>query len=61
MGSCGDVSAQTHGNLPELSVARGDNPRVLQIDLRQFQRGFGALNVGFQRAAIDNDGLQILA
>ncbi|MNS62444.1 hypothetical protein D3C72_955060 [compost metagenome] len=60
MGSGGDVGAESHGNLPELTVARGDNPRVLQINLRQLQRGFCALDVGLQRAAIDDDRLQVL-
>ena len=53
----GDVRPQTHRNLPELTVTRRDNPGVLQIDLRQLQRGFRILNVRFQRTAIDDDRL----
>ena len=53
----GDVRSKTHCNLPELTVTRRDNAGVLQIDLRQLQRGFRILNVGLQRTAIDDNRL----
>jgi hypothetical protein len=41
MGPGGHVRPETHGNLAELAVARGDNAGVLQVNLRQLQRRFG--------------------
>ena len=56
-----DVCPKPHGDLPKLTVARGDDPRVLQINFRQFQRGSGVFHIRLQRVAVNNHGLQILA
>ena len=48
MGSGADVSAKTHRNLPQLAAGGGDDLRILQVDLRQLEGGFGAGHVGLQ-------------
>ncbi|VTN08580.1 Uncharacterised protein [Raoultella terrigena] len=60
VGTGADVGAEPDGNLPQLSVGWRNDPRVLQIDIRQLQRGPGAGNVGLQGVAVDDGGLQIL-
>lgn len=51
----GHVCAKANGDLPKLTVRRRDNTGVLQVYLRQLQRGFRIVDVGEQRVTI-NDG-----
>ena len=37
-----------------MAAGRGDDLRILQVNLRQFEGGFGANRVGLQRIAIDD-------
>ena len=60
VGPGGHVRPETHGNLAELAVARGDDAGVLQVYLRQLQRRFGVFDIRLQRAAVHNYRLQIL-
>ncbi|GAE55979.1 hypothetical protein XPR_2614 [Xanthomonas arboricola pv. pruni MAFF 301420] len=56
----GDVGALAHAELAELAIARGQDARVVQIDLRQLH---GRLRIGhrrFQRGAIDGDAACVL-
>ncbi len=61
MGSGADVGAKTYRDLPQLAAGGGDDLRILQVDLRQLEGGFGAGHVGFQRIAIDDGRFTVLA
>lgn len=52
VGTGADVGAEPDGNLPQLSVGWRNDPRVLQIDIRQLQRGPGAGNVGLRASRL---------
>lgn len=61
MGSGADIGAKTHRDLPQLAAGGGDNLGILQVDLRQLKRRFGAGHVGLQRIAIDDGRFTVLA